>query len=115
TTGLTTRLRREMRRFRQALLPVAALLLAAPPAWAQVPRSPYRFVEENQAAGVSLGYMFTNEGTLDLGPESGALLGGRYTIRLSGPFNIEADAGYLSSGRTVQTTIGEEGELAPAG
>jgi hypothetical protein len=70
--------------------------------------SPYRFVDTKQSAGLFGGYVFTNKGSIDLGPESGPVFGGRYGIRLSGPFTIEADIGYFPSTRAVRDTVPSE-------
>jgi hypothetical protein len=67
--------------------------------------SPYRFVDTKQSAGLFGGYIFASEGSIGLGPESGPVFGGRYGIRLSGPFTIEADIGYFPSTRAVLDTV----------
>ena len=91
----------------------AALLigLAATDGAAQQIDSPYRFVDESQQAGFFVGQVFTDPGTLDLGPESGPAVGLRYGIRLSGPFSLEAAAMVLSTTRAVQDTfvVGTDG------
>ncbi|MBI4546181.1 MAG: hypothetical protein HY703_13365 [Gemmatimonadetes bacterium] len=74
---------------------------AAGPAAGQAIGSSYRFVEEGQAASVYVGYVATDRGVLDLGPESGWLAGVRYGIRLSGPFVLEAGAGFFPSVRAI--------------
>lgn len=80
------------------------MLLAAGPAFAQRIDTPYRFFEEKQAAGVTVGYISTDKGSLGLGPESGIAFGGRYHIRLSGPFFVEAEALYFPTTRAVLDT-----------
>ena len=96
----------------------AALLigLATTDASAQQIESPYRFVDEGQQAGFFVGQVFTDPGTLDLGPESGPAVGLRYGIRLSGPFSLEAAAMVLSTTRAVQDTfvVGTDTTWGPA-
>jgi hypothetical protein len=77
------------------------LLAAAGSASAQGIQTPYRFYDETQAIGVGLAYIDTDRGTVGLGPESGLAFGGRYHIRLSGPFFVEAEALYFPSTRAV--------------
>lgn len=78
---------------------VAACL--AVPCRAQRIVSPYRFVEESQAVGAFAGYVGTDRGSLGLGPKSGFAAGARYSIRLNGPFTLEAEFGYLPTDRDV--------------
>ncbi|HEX7048965.1 MAG TPA: outer membrane beta-barrel protein [Longimicrobiales bacterium] len=77
--------------------------------------SPYRYVEPRQSALVTGGYLFTDRGELDLGPESAPLVGVRYSIRLSGPFTAEAGVAYLPSSRTVFDTVGVDQPLREVG
>jgi len=86
------------------VLPVAVLLMSAAPLSAQDIDSPYRFVDRNQQVGAYAGYVITNPGDLDLGPESAPAFGARYGLRISGPFNIEAGAMLLPTTRVVQDT-----------
>lgn len=72
---------------------------------AQQISSPYRFIEERQSANLFVGYFATNSGDLDLGPESGLAAGGRYGVRLSGPFVLEGTVGVLPTTRMVFDTI----------
>jgi len=89
---------------------VALLVLGVQGVVAQTIRSPYRFVEKSQTGGIWAGYLATDRGEVGFGPEAGPILGGRYSIRLSGAFTVEADAGYFSSTRTVlDTAIVEDG------
>lgn len=85
-----------------AALAAAGLVLAGTrPAAAQRIPSPYRFVDETQSAGAFIGYIWTDRGTVDLGPESGPVFGGRYSIRLSGPFTLEGEALLFPTSRAV--------------
>lgn len=75
---------------------------------AQQINSPYRFVDESQAAGVWAGYMLADQGDVGLGPKNGPVFGGRYAIRVSGPFQIELEGGYFPTTRAVlDTTVVE--------
>lgn len=80
------------------------MLVAAGPVSAQRIETPYRFFEEKQAAGLTFGYISTDQGSLGLGPKSGIAFGGRYHIRLSGPFFVEAEALYFPTTRAVLDT-----------
>ncbi len=94
-----------MKRFRfPALLGLIFALIFLGRVSAQAINSPYRFVDEKQAGGPFAGYIVTTEGAVGLAPKSGPLVGGRYTIRLSGPFVVEAEVGYFNSARPVRDT-----------
>ncbi|MBI4408741.1 MAG: hypothetical protein HY561_03475 [Gemmatimonadetes bacterium] len=81
---------------------IAAALIAPAPAVAQeVVRSPYRFVDEGQSLGPFAGYVFTNTGQSELGPESGPVAGVRYAIRINGPLTLEGQASYFPTTRAV--------------
>jgi hypothetical protein len=85
-----------------AALVVLALGGAIPASLAaQEIRSPFRFVEETQSAGIVAGPIFTNPGPWELGPESGVGFGARYGIRLGGPFALEGTLGLLNTSRVV--------------
>ncbi len=75
------------------------------PTSAQRIESPYRFVEATQGAGAFAGYISTGKGSIGLGPESGPVFGGRYGIRVSGPFMFEAEVGFFPSPRAVLDTV----------
>jgi hypothetical protein len=80
------------------------LLAGASAAAAQRIDTPYRFHEEKQAAGLFVGYINTDPGSVGLGPESGMAFGARYHIQLSGPFYAEAEALYFPTTRAVLDT-----------
>ena len=80
------------------------LLLGATGATAQRIDTPYRFFDQTQAAGLAVAYINTDKGSVGLGPESGVAFGGRYHIRLSGPFFIEGEALYFPTTRAVLDT-----------
>lgn len=67
--------------------------------------SPYRFLDTSQGTGLFAGYLATSEGSIGLGPTSAAIFGGRYGIRVSGPFVVEAELGYIPSSRAVLDTV----------
>jgi hypothetical protein len=72
---------------------------------AQEINSPYRFIETRQSAMVFGGYLATSRGTLEIGPESAPIFGGRYDLIVSGPFALEAEIGRFSSTRMVWDTV----------
>lgn len=80
------------------------LLAGAASAAAQRIDTPYRFFDQTQAAGLAIAYISTDQGSVGLGPESGVAYGGRYHIRLSGPFFIEGEALYFPTTRAVLDT-----------
>lgn len=82
-----------------------SLVLSATAAAAQDIASPYRFIDRSQHVNAFVGLVETDPGTLNLGPESGMAYGGRYGIRLSGPFVIEAQAALFPTSRAVQDTV----------
>jgi hypothetical protein len=94
---------------------VMVLVVVGDAARGQTITSPYRFIEQSQAAGAFGGYITTSKGTFDLGPESGPVFGLRYGIRLSGPFTVEADAGFFPSKRLVQDTVLADSIIQPVG
>jgi hypothetical protein len=88
----------------------AAFLLFAPGAAAQSIPSPYRYIEATQSASAFAGWLLTDTGDNETGPQSGPLLGGRYTVRLSGPLSGEVGLGILPTQRTVQRRISAAGD-----
>lgn len=84
---------------------IAAILLLAgtlaAPAGAQQIDSPYDFIETGQGIRVFGGYVFTDRGTIDIGPGSGPVVGAGYNIRVSGPFEFDARASVLPTSRRV--------------
>ena len=101
--ALYTPLKRNMTR-RSSWFLGLLMLVAARPAFAQRIDTPYRFFEETQAVGFTAAYISTDQGTVGLGPNSGAAFGARYHIRLSGPFFAEAEALYFPTTRAVLDT-----------
>ena len=90
-----------------------ALFLAAAPATAihgqEIP-SVYRFIENGQEAGVFVGNLTTRTGTFDLGPRSGLMVGGRYTVELGGPAFLEGLLGFFPTDRDVIDPRRAEGD-----
>jgi hypothetical protein len=83
---------------------LAALLFTAAPGSAQRITSPYDFVEESQGLRAFGGYVLTDRGTLDTGPGSSYAAGLGYTLRISGPFNLDARVAYMPTDRRVYDT-----------
>lgn len=79
----------------------AVLALAAAPSSGQQITSPYDFVETSQGVRAFASYIFTDRGTIDIGPASGIGFGAGYNIRISGPFELDAQATYFPTSRTV--------------
>jgi opacity protein-like surface antigen len=100
---------------RIALLIAVLVLGSASLAAAQRIDTPYRFFEQRQAAGLFAGHISTDKGAIGLGPESGSALGGRYHIRLGGPFFLEAEALYFPTTRAVLDTVVVDSAFQRAG
>jgi len=81
----------------------AAILLMAGPSAAQTITSPYDFVERGQAFRAHVTYVAADRGIIGIGPGSGVAAGVGYTIRVSGPFALDARFAYLPTSRTVYT------------
>lgn len=79
----------------------AAGSLRADEAAAQSISSPYRFLDERQAAGVFAGYMDASTGRFGYGPSGGLWVGGRYDLELTGPLSLEGVVGLISGTRDV--------------
>lgn len=104
-----------MRRTSSVLL--ALLLLGVGAGWASAQgiTSPYRFIEQTQTGGAWVGYLAADRGDTGLGPKGGPIFGGRYSIRLSGAFTVEGDAGFFTSSRTVLDTAVVDNEFRSVG
>lgn len=81
------------------------LVLGVAPVGAQTITSPYRFLDYRHSAGVLGGYIATDAGRLDLGPESSPVVGARYTFRLGGALSLEAQATLIPTTREVFDTV----------
>lgn len=91
--------------FRNGGLLGLLLVGLAAPAAAQRIDTPYRFFDHTQAVGLTVAHVSTDRGTIGLGPESGVAFGGRYHIRLGGPFYVEGEALYFPTTRAVLDTM----------
>lgn len=87
-----------------------ALAAVAPSLIAQEIPSAYRFVETRQEAGVFFGRGLTGAGQLGLGPLSGDVLGGRYTLEFGSALGLEANLAVLKSERDVHDIRRDEGD-----
>jgi hypothetical protein len=83
------------------LITATAVLAAAVPATAQTITSPYDFVDRRQGLFAYATYVFTDRGTIEIGPHSGPGAGIGYTIRVSGPFAFDTRIAVLPTSRTV--------------
>jgi hypothetical protein len=81
----------------------AAVLAAAGPAAAQSIASPYDFVETSHSLHGFVTYVFTDRGTIDIGPHSAPAIGFGYGIRISGPFAFDSRVAFMPTSRTVFT------------
>jgi hypothetical protein len=84
---------------------LAACGLAANPANAQRIDSPYRFLDYAQHAGLYAGHVQASPGLADLGPTPGPIVGGRWAIRVSGPFSVGGELSYMPTTRVVRDTV----------
>ena len=92
-----------------------ALAIAVP--FAAAPRSvraqnvpsAYRFVDPGQDIGPLLAWLETDRGSAGLGPKSGTVFGLQYTLRLNGPMQIGAFAGYMPAQRDIIDPRAERG------
>jgi hypothetical protein len=80
-----------------------AVLAAAGPAAAQSIGSPYDFVESSHGLHAYATYVFTDRGTIGIGPHSAPAFGLGYGIRISGPFAFDSRIAFMSTSRTVFT------------
>lgn len=80
---------------------VAALGSMAGPVRGQQIGSPYDFIETAQGVRAFASYIFTDRGSIDLGPGSGPAGGVGYNIRISGPFELDAQATFFPTSRSV--------------
>lgn len=68
---------------------------------AQAISSPFRYIEARHSVGIYGGYLLTDTGELDLGPQSAPMFGVRYDVRFSGPLSGEVQVGYTRTTRNV--------------
>lgn len=86
---------------RYAIAVVAASAVTATHTAAQAITSPYEFVESSRGFWAFGSGVFTDRGTLDIGPGSSYAAGIGFTVRVSGPFNFDARAAYMPTSRRV--------------
>lgn len=96
--------------WRSLTLLAAASLMLSTSAAAQRITSPYRYVEEKQSVGPFGGHLSTDRGELGFGPTSGPIFGAGYSLRLTGPLQLEAMIGYFPTTRAVLDTIRVDGQ-----
>lgn len=101
-----------MRRIRLLLL--LALLVPATSDAQTIP-SPYRYLEESQSLSLHAGYLITDTGKRNLGPQSAPIVGARYNIRFGGPLAGVVGLSFLPSQRTVHTRAGTDTVLTALG
>jgi len=91
---------------RTGVLTTAVVLLATGVSDAAAQRldSPYRFVQQSQAAGIYAAVVSPSAGRLGLGPQDAQSFGVRYGISLGGPVTVELDLLYAPTTRAVGDT-----------
>jgi len=87
------------------LLPVFGIFVFSAAAHAQRIDSPYRFLDTSQELGAFATHISTDVGAIGLGPESGTGFGGRFGIKVTGPFSIDVEGMYLPSQRAILDTV----------
>lgn len=97
-----------------------ALLLAssvlAESLQAQAIPSPFEYVEKKNSAGLFGGYIATDTGSEDVGPESLTLIGLRYGLQLTGPLSADASVSLGRGTRTVYARpVATQPEIEPVG
>lgn len=87
------------------------VVLAPAPALAQQESisSSYQWVERSARTGPTLGYIFTNTGQYDVGPQSRGVLGARIRARVSSPLTIEGSFVWGNSTRQSLNPFAEGG------
>jgi hypothetical protein len=96
----------------------AAAVFAATGIQAQTIPSPYQYIETSQSAGAWVGYLYTDPGEFDVGPQPAPMFGARYTIRFSGPLSGVGGVSAIPTTRTVYervTVAADSIELEPIG
>jgi hypothetical protein len=85
-------------------LVVVTMTMLAAPASAQRIDSPYRFLDHSQFAGVWIGHVSASDGRIGNGPDAALMAGAAWALRVSGPFALNVEAGYMPSTRVVRDT-----------
>lgn len=89
------------KRFTLSAAVMAVLFLAPHGVAAQGITSPYDFLETSQGLYGYGTYVLTDRGALEMGPHSGPAAGLGYSLRISGPFVLDARIAYFPTKRTV--------------
>jgi opacity protein-like surface antigen len=92
------------------ILAAAAAASFAQPANAQRIDSPYRFLDHGQFGSVWAGHAWPADGRIGNGPEPAPIFGIAWALRVSGPFALNVEAGYMPTTRTVRDTVFNETE-----
>lgn len=90
--------------FRRFLLPLGLLAFTVP-ADAQRISSPYRFLDPSQEIGGFVAQIWPDEGSIGLGATKGAAYGGRYSIRIGGPFAVAVEGIYFPTEHAVLDSV----------
>ena len=89
---------------------LAGFLASAPPADAQSIPSAYRYLEESQEAGVSVGYVAADRGRFGFAPGPDIVYEARYGLELAGPLGIEGLVSLMPTTRHVIDPGRDEGD-----
>lgn len=92
------------------LAAAAALPFSATAASGQRIDSPYRFLDYGQFVGVYGGHVNVQEGRIGIGPQAAPVLGLNWGLRVSGPFTVGVEVGYISTTRTVRDSVFESAD-----
>jgi opacity protein-like surface antigen len=92
---------------KRSLFFLTMLAVFAASADAQRIDSPYQFLDHGQFGGIWGGHVQASDGRLDMGPQPAPIFGNNYANRVSGPFALYVDVGYMPSTRTVRDTTFE--------
>ena len=88
---------------------VAATLMAQNPATAQRISSPYQFIEQKMDLGVFGAYIFSDPGSVNLGPQPGPMAGVQYGLTLTGPIQLNPYIAYWPTTREIIDPSTESG------
>lgn len=91
------------------LVTVSAAVFAQPVRGQRID-SPYRFLDHSQFGSLWGGYVAASDGVLGIGPEPAAIFGAAWALRVSGPFALNVETGYMPSTRVVRDTVFDETE-----
>lgn len=63
--------------------------------------SPYRFIDQNQEAGLFAGFLSPGTGRFGFGPKPGPAWGARYSVNVGGPFGLEGAVTHSPTTRDI--------------